>query len=99
VGELENMLVDRLIAAHWRLRRISRVEASIFAWEHYRELAKRTREDARGLGLGRIFTEASVTARPFFERHGFRVLREQTVSRRGARARGRDSFERPRPFC
>ncbi len=34
-------------------------------------------------GLGRIFTEASITARPFFERRGFKVVREQTVSRRG----------------
>jgi GNAT superfamily N-acetyltransferase len=39
--------------------------------------------EARGRGLGQIFTEASITARPFFERQGFRVVREQTVSRRG----------------
>ena len=41
--------------------------------------------EARGKGLGRIFTEASITARPFFERQGFRVMREQTVLRRGTR--------------
>ena len=35
------------------------------------------------LRAGRIFTEASITARPFFEHQGFRVVREQTVSRRG----------------
>jgi putative acetyltransferase len=35
------------------------------------------------LGLARIFTEASITARPFFERRGFRFLQEQTVFRRG----------------
>ena len=35
--------------------------------------------------LGRIFTEASITARPFFEQQGFRVVGEQTVARRGAR--------------
>ncbi len=39
--------------------------------------------EARGQGSGRIFTEASITARPFFERRGFRVVRGQTVSRRG----------------
>jgi hypothetical protein len=33
VGELEGMLVDRIIAAYWRLRRLGRVEAGIFAWE------------------------------------------------------------------
>ncbi len=38
---------------------------------------------ARGQGLGRIFTEASITARPFFERRGFCVVRERTVARRG----------------
>ncbi len=38
---------------------------------------------ARGLGLGRISTEASITARPFFVRHGFVVLRRNTVWRQG----------------
>ncbi len=47
VGELENMLMDRIIAAYWRLRRVGRVEASIFAWERYRELAERARKEAR----------------------------------------------------
>jgi len=41
--------------------------------------------EAQNTGLSRIFTEASVTARPFFERRGFRVMREQTVLRRGTR--------------
>jgi putative acetyltransferase len=40
---------------------------------------------ARKRRLGRIFTEASITARPFFERQGFRVVGEQAVARRGAR--------------
>jgi putative acetyltransferase len=40
-------------------------------------------ERARGLGAGRISTEASITARPFFERRGFAVLRRNTVSRGG----------------
>jgi putative acetyltransferase len=39
--------------------------------------------EARGWGVGRIFTEASVTARPFFERNGLRVVREQRISCRG----------------
>jgi hypothetical protein len=30
VGELENMLVDRIVVARWRLRRLGRVEADIF---------------------------------------------------------------------
>lgn len=34
-------------------------------------------------GHRRIFTEASLTARPFFERKGFIVLAAQTVEKRG----------------
>ena len=40
-------------------------------------------ERARGLGVGRVSTEASITARPFFERQGFAVLRRNTVLRQG----------------
>jgi len=38
---------------------------------------------ARESGRQRIFTEASLTARPFFERKGFVVLAAQTVEKRG----------------
>ena len=48
-----------------------------------RRLYEAAERDARGSGVGRIFTEASVTARPFFERNGFRVVREQRISFRG----------------
>jgi putative acetyltransferase len=34
-------------------------------------------------GLRRIFTEASITARPFFERRGFSVIARQSVEKRG----------------
>jgi len=46
-GELESLLVDRIIAAQWRLRRLGRVEAGIFTWQHYEELAERAQEEAR----------------------------------------------------
>ena len=48
-----------------------------------RRLYRTVEREARGRGLGQIFTEASVTARPFFERRGFRLVRERTVVRRG----------------
>ena len=48
-----------------------------------RRLYEAVERKARGQGLDRIFTEASITARPFFERRGFVVVREQRVSRRG----------------
>jgi putative acetyltransferase len=38
---------------------------------------------ARELGAGRLRTEASITARPFFERRGFLLVAEQTVALRG----------------
>lgn len=47
-------------------------------WRLYRVVES----EARARGIGRIFTEASITARPFFERQGFYVVREQTVWRR-----------------
>ena len=47
VGALENLLVDQIIAAYWRLRRLGRVEAGIFAWQLYGELAERAQQEAR----------------------------------------------------
>ena len=48
-----------------------------------RVLYEATEQAARGWGLRWIFTETSVTARPFFERQGFRVVRERRVVRLG----------------
>src|SRR5215207_1145886 len=48
VGELENLLVDRIVSAYWRLSRLGRVEAGIFAWELYGEWARRARQEAHG---------------------------------------------------
>ena len=39
--------------------------------------------EARRVGLARLFTEASITARPFFEAQGFAVLAPQVVTCRG----------------
>ena len=46
-------------------------------------LLARVEQEARQLGLLRIHTEASLTARPFFERRGFHVLARQQVAKRG----------------
>ncbi|ANK91865.1 MULTISPECIES: GNAT family N-acetyltransferase [Rhizobium] len=46
-------------------------------------LLGRVEEEALKLGFRRISTEASRTARPFFERKGFRVITRQTVEKRG----------------
>jgi hypothetical protein len=47
VGELENLLVDRIVEASWRLRRLRRVESGIFAWGLYEEQAERAEQQAR----------------------------------------------------
>ena len=46
-GELEDLLVERIIAAYWRLRRLGRVEAGMFTWEHYEELSQQAQQEAR----------------------------------------------------
>jgi hypothetical protein len=51
VRELEGMLVDRIIAAYWRLRRLGRVEAGIFIQESYGDVGD---SDASMLGLSFI---------------------------------------------
>lgn len=38
---------------------------------------------AAELAVDRLFTEASISAKPFFERMGFSVVKKQEVSRRG----------------
>ncbi|WP_431321329.1 GNAT family N-acetyltransferase [Rhizobium sp. YTU87027] len=48
-----------------------------------RTLLQRIEAEAQKLGLKRIFTEASLTARPFFERRGLVVLARQSVEKRG----------------
>jgi len=47
VGELEDLLMEQIIAAVWRLRRLRRVETGIFALELCGELAERARREAR----------------------------------------------------
>jgi hypothetical protein len=63
VGELEGMLVDRIVSAYWRLSRLGRVEAGIFAWEFYGELAERARQEARAhekTGLDQVLENTSL---------------------------------------
>lgn len=48
-----------------------------------RRLLAAVAAEARRVGLARLFTEASITARPFFEAQGFTVLAPQVVTCRG----------------
>lgn len=56
---------------------------------HIETIATRSR-------ITRLFTDASITARPFFERHGFRVVREQHVAPNGERMRNFAMEKKPR---
>lgn len=48
-----------------------------------RALLARVIHDAQQLGLHSVNADVSITARPFFEAHRFRVLTQQTVQSRG----------------
>lgn len=48
-----------------------------------RQLYAAIEANAIHLHLTRLFTESSITARPFFEQMGFAIVREQQVMRRG----------------
>ena len=80
VGELENLLVDGIVAAHWRLRRLRRVEAGIFAWELYEELAERAQGEADSYvsTLGDIM-EASDTSIRDKKKHKEALVRAQEM--------------------
>lgn len=41
--------------------------------------------EAEELGLAKIYTYSSITAKPFFEKMGFRVVRENSVEKDGVR--------------
>jgi hypothetical protein len=51
MGELENLLVDRITSLLWRLRRLARVEAGVFLQESYGDVRD---SDASTLGLAFI---------------------------------------------
>ena len=55
-GVVENLLVEQIIASYWRLRRLGRVEAGIFAWERLEELADRAEREAQGYELSRAIS-------------------------------------------
>lgn len=46
-------------------------------------LIRHVLDEARAVGLREVTVQASRTAQPVFERHGFVVVREQRVERRG----------------
>jgi F0F1-type ATP synthase epsilon subunit len=46
VGVLESLLVERIVCDYWRLIRLGRVEAGIFAWERFEVRAEQAEREA-----------------------------------------------------
>lgn len=59
-----------------------------------RALLRAVEGAARAQNLDRLYSEVSLTARPFFEAHGFRILKEERVLHRGETFR-RYRMEKP----
>jgi hypothetical protein len=53
-GTQEHLLVDMIIRAVWRLQRLGRVEAGVFAWKHLGILAERAGRAARRYERGAV---------------------------------------------
>jgi len=72
-GELENNGHIDCFYCHQKYQRRG-IGSAIF---------RQIEEKAKILGLSRLFLESSITARPFFEAHGFTVVKQQIVIRKG----------------
>ncbi len=84
VGQLEGLLVDRITTAHWRLRRLGRVEADIFFWEHHEELTgwdrgMKAREDDQTAALGRAFIRDAGMANAFSKLSRYETAIERSL--------------------
>lgn len=64
-GVLEILLVDRIVETVWRLHRLARVEAGIFAWEFSRKLEDDFIKEAFSRGRSRQLKEAVALGRAF----------------------------------
>ncbi|HVF02000.1 MAG TPA: hypothetical protein VNA27_11805 [Rubrobacteraceae bacterium] len=79
VGELENLLVDRIIAAHWKLRRISRVEAGIFVRDLSRGLASGADSETNTATLGMSFIRDANGANAFSKLSRYETAIERSI--------------------
>ena len=79
VGELEGLLVDRIIAAHWRLRRLGRVEAGIFVRELSRGLASQANSETDTATLGMSFIRDANGANAFSKLSRYETTIERSL--------------------
>jgi hypothetical protein len=89
VGVLENLLVARITSAVWRLRRLGRVEAGIFARELYAELVKRARKEAHMYTMKRAsydeFTDFVVADSDIMDQEKYQEAIAETKKRAAVR--------------
>jgi hypothetical protein len=87
VGETEGLLVERIVAAHWRLGRLGRVEAGVFAYDFYEELAELARNEVsryeRHESLYNDLVEPLMTRKTITDeqKHGEAVAKLEEVNR------------------
>ncbi len=79
VGELESMLVDKIIAAAWRLHRLGRVEAGIFAREPYGGAAPEAQSEADNAALGLAFIRDANGANAFSKLSRYETTIERSL--------------------
>jgi hypothetical protein len=60
----ENLLVERIVDAAWRLRRVPAVEAGLYSTEHLEEQAERARRKARDLIHHRLQLDSNDASDP-----------------------------------
>ena len=94
-GQLENLLVDRIVEAVWRLKRLGRVEAGIFAWELDNSVSSVRDPDKSMLGLSFIRDANSANAfsklsryKTTIERSLYKALHELQRLQAARRAEG-----------
>ncbi|MEM7123222.1 MAG: GNAT family N-acetyltransferase [Pseudomonadota bacterium] len=80
--------IDGSLAGFTELTSTGHVEMLFVAKDRQRRgvasaLLAHAENEARAHGLSKMTTEASLTARPVFERHGYSVVKRQEVSRGG----------------
>ena len=80
-GELENLLVDRIIAAHWRLRRLGRLEAGLFAPTPHAVFGLDAYGKADNAGLGSTFTKDANGANAFSKLSRYETAIERSLYR------------------
>lgn len=81
VGELENLLVDKITATHWRLRRLGRVEADLFNPASYQGIGLGLQSIAYNTSPGSTFTRDANGANAFSKLSRYETALERSLYR------------------